>query len=115
MREFRASHSEFERLGARVAGVTFDPPERAARWARKLELPYPLLSDTAREAGAAFGLIRRIGLGGWSVELLRRATLLAGADGMVRAVWEDVRVKGHAAEVLAALRALQSLRSPDVR
>lgn len=46
----------FERRGARVAGVSVDPPDNNARLVGKLLLPFPLLSDPRGE------LIKRLGL-----------------------------------------------------
>lgn len=106
MREFRVLHPEFAALGAEVAGVSFDPMQRARSWAERLKLPYPLLCDTERQVAEALGLIRRIGIGGWSVELLHRATLLADRQGVIRGVWGSVKVRGHAREVLQAARSL---------
>jgi peroxiredoxin Q/BCP len=37
---------------------------------------------------------------------IERATFLADADGVVRRVWRKVKVPGHAAEVLEAVKAL---------
>lgn len=39
--------------------------------------------------------------------------MLAGRDGIVAAVWERVRVRGHAAEVLAAAMALERANDPQ--
>jgi peroxiredoxin len=50
--------------------------------------------------------VRRVGIGGWGVELFRRTTLLVDTRGIVAAVWSRVKVRGHAAEVLAAARRL---------
>lgn len=109
MREFRAHHDEFVAAGAAVAGVSLDPLERARAWAERLALPYPILSDVEREAARELGLLRRIGIGGWSIELMRRATVLADRQGVIRAVWEDVKIRGHALEVLEAVRLLPAL------
>lgn len=87
-----------------LAGVSTDSLDSHRAWARRLRLPYPLLSDPERMAGEAFGLIRRIGVGDWKIELFRRTTVLVDAAGVVRRVWGKVRVRGHAAEVLAAAR-----------
>lgn len=38
----------------------------------------------------------------------RRTTFLVDGEGVVRRIWEDVEVDGHAEEVLAAARALQA-------
>lgn len=111
LREFRAHHEAFEREGVAVAGVSLDPPGVNRAWATRLSLPYPLLADPAREAARAFGVLRRLGISGWGVELLQRSTFLVGADGEVAAVWGKVRIRGHALEVLAAARALE--RAPS--
>lgn len=58
-------------------------------------------------AAGALGGLRRIGVGGWSLELFRRRTVLAGRDGTIAALWDKVRIRGHAAEVLTAALALE--------
>lgn len=58
-------------------------------------------------AADAFGGLRRIGIGGWTIELFRRRTVLADRHGVVAALWERVHVRGHAAEVLAAAKVLE--------
>jgi peroxiredoxin Q/BCP len=75
-------------------------------WSRRLRLPYPLLSDSERSAAEAFGGLWRLGIAGWSIELFRRRTVLAGRDGVIAALWDKVRIRGHAAEVLEAARVL---------
>lgn len=112
MREFRARHAEYVSAGVAVAGVTLDTPESCRTWARRLRLPYPLLSDTGRRAGEACHVLRSIGLAGWKVEFFRRTTLLVDREAIVRAVWGDVRIRGHAREVLAAARALPESSAP---
>ena len=113
-REFRAHHSEFEAAGVGIAGVSLDSIERSLAWSRKLHLPYPLLADTERVAGAAFGVVRRVGIGAWGVEWFRRSTFLADRHGIVRAVWEDAKTPGHAPEVLAVAKALHELPGGDL-
>lgn len=109
MREFRVHHVELQSAGIAVAGISLDPPETNLRWAERLHLPYPLLSDTERAAGDAFGVIRRFGLGGFQVELFRRTTVLVDLHGVVRAVWGKVRIRDHALDVLQVARALSSV------
>ena len=105
-REFRAHHQEFIALSTTVAGVSREPPEANAAWALRLELPYPLLSDRDGAAGHALGAVRVLSIAGWSVQLMRRATYLIDTRGVVAATWSRVRVRGHAREVLDAVRAL---------
>jgi len=106
MHEFRERHADFEAAGVDIAGVSPDPVARNREWAERLRLPFPLLSDPERRAGEAFGILRRIGIAGWNLEMFRRTTVLADRDGVIRAVWSPVKVRGHALEVLAVARAL---------
>ncbi len=106
LREFRVHHPEFVAAGVAVAGVNRDPPERNRAWSERLALPYPVLSDSDGVAGRALGMLRTIRLGPWTIEFLRRATLLADRAGTIAAVWGDVRIRGHARQVLDAARAL---------
>jgi peroxiredoxin Q/BCP len=108
LREFRGAFADFQRAGVALAGVSTDTLESHQWWTARLHLPYPLLSDPARSAGHALGLVRRLGIGGWSIDLFRRATLLADAEGVIVAAWTAVRIRRHAAEVLAAARSLGS-------
>jgi peroxiredoxin Q/BCP len=104
------AHDRFADKGLMVAGVNRDTPESNDQWARKLELPYPLLADVDRKAGEAFRVLRRVGIGGWNVEMFRRSTFLIDAQGLIAAVWGNVKVRGHAAQVLAAAVALEGGR-----
>lgn len=75
-------------------------------WSRRLRLPYPVLADPERAAAAAFGGLMRLGIGGWTIELFKRRTVLAGRDGVIAAIWDRVRVRGHADDVLHAATVL---------
>jgi peroxiredoxin Q/BCP len=110
MREFRARHSELVAAGVTVAGVTLDTLESCRTWAKRLRLPYPLLSDEARAAGEACFVIERTALGPWKIEFFRRTTLLTDAAGIVRRVWGDVKIRGHGRDVLEAARALGGVK-----
>jgi thioredoxin-dependent peroxiredoxin len=106
MREFRVHYNELKEAGVEVAGISTDTPGSSRDWARRMELPYPLLSDEERVAGAAFDVIRRVGIGAWNVEFFKRSTFLVDALGIVVAQWRKVKVRGHAAEVLEMVRVL---------
>jgi len=57
---------------------------------------------------SALGVIRRVGIGGWTVEFFRRSTFLIDSHGAVVATWGKVKVRGHALEVLEAAKSLGS-------
>lgn len=100
--------------GIKVAGINADTVGSNRRWAERLNLPYPILSDPERVAAEAFGGLRRLSLGTWSAEFFRRRTVLADRHGVVVAVWDKVRIRGHAAEVLMAGRALERIERGEV-
>ena len=90
----------------RILGVSPDKPAKNAKFKAKHEFPYDLLSDeenTLAEAYGAYGLKKFMGR---EYEGVIRSTVLVGADGTVREIWRNVKVKGHVEEVLAAAQAM---------
>ena len=106
-------HSEFAAAGVGVAGMSRDTPEHNREWSQRMTLPYPLLSDADGVAGRQLGVLRSLRIRAWTIEFLRRSTLLVAVDGTIAAVWSDVRIRGHAEQVLAAARALTPPNRPS--
>ncbi len=106
--EFSEALDSFAALGAEVLGVSPDTAARHERFATKHGLRHTLLSDPEHavlERFGAWGLKKLYGKESWGVV---RSTVLIDPAGQVRRVWPKVKAKGHAAEVLEALRALQA-------
>jgi len=104
--DFSALAADFAAAGATVIGVSRDPVKKLDRFKAKYELKVILASDEPGEAAEAFGVWVEKSLYGRTYMGVERATFLIDAAGMVRRVWRKVRVKGHAAEVLAAVQSL---------
>ena len=105
--DFSALSSEFEKAGTALLGISKDPPKKHLKFIEKHGLTAPLASDP--EAGGlsdALGFWTEKSMYGRSYMGMVRSTVLVGADGKVARVWSPVKVKGHAAEVLEAARAL---------
>jgi peroxiredoxin Q/BCP len=105
--DFTALAAEFEAAGTALLGISKDPPERHAKFAAKHGLTVPLASDAA-EGGLSDVLgiwTEKVNYGRTYMGMVR-TTLLVGPDGRIARVWDKVKVKGHAAEVLAAAQAL---------
>ena len=94
-------------------GASRDSIQSNRLWTRRLRLPYPVVSDRDGVLGAELGVTRTLHVGAWKVEFLRRSTLLAGTDGRIAAVWDEVKIRGHARQVLQAARALTPLDRPS--
>jgi peroxiredoxin Q/BCP len=96
------------REGVVVAGVSPDSLASHRAAVERQRLPFPLLSDDASQAARELGLVHRVGVAGWNLELFRRSTILIDAEGLIAAVWGRVKIRGHANEVLDAARGLRS-------
>jgi peroxiredoxin Q/BCP len=104
LREFRERHAEFVTAGIALVGINADTVAGNRRWTERLSLPYPVLSDHERDAARSLGVVLRLGVGAWNLELFRRTTFLIDAEGIVEAVWGKVKIRGHAAEVLTTAK-----------
>jgi len=105
-RDFSDLLPDFTAAGAQVIGVSKDPIRRLQTFRDKRDLTVALASDETAGVTEAFGLWVEKSLYGRTYWGTERATVLIDAHGRIHRVWRKVRVKGHAAEVLAAVRAL---------
>ena len=105
--DFSALSAEFEAAGTVLLGVSKDPPKKHGKFIAKYGLTAPLASD-AEEGGLsdALGIWTEKSMYGRSYMGMLRTTYLVGADGKIARIWDKVKVKGHAAEVLEAAKAL---------
>lgn len=104
--EFSQLMPEFEALGVDVVGISPDTVEKHCRFRDKHGLGATLASDPGRDVIQAYGVWGRKKLYGREFDGLIRTTYLIDGAGKVAAVWVVRRIKGHAAAVLEAARAL---------
>ena len=105
-KDFSALLPEFAKAGTAVLGVSKDPPAKHAKFAAKHALTAPLASDADGGLSDALGVWGEKSLYGRLFMGMHRTTYLVDAEGRIARVWRKVKVKGHAAEVLAAAQAL---------
>jgi len=104
--DFSALIEDFEQAGATVIGVSRDPVKKLDRFKAKYDLKVVLASDEPEDVTEAWGVWVEKKLYGREYMGIERATFLIDGAGVVRRVWRKVSVKGHAAEVLAAVKSL---------
>ena len=104
--QFRDLHAQFTKLGAVVAGVSRDSVKSHEGFREKMAFPFPLLSDTDEKLCSLFDVIKMKNMYGKKVRGIERSTFLVGPDGKLVREWRKVKVDGHAAEVLAAVKGL---------
>lgn len=103
-RDFNTLLPEFEKLGARILGVSKDSVRSHAGFASKQGFAFDLISDTEEKLCRAFGVIQMKKLYGREYEGIVRSTFLIDPQSHIVECWQPVKVAGHAAAVLEALR-----------
>jgi peroxiredoxin Q/BCP len=96
----------FAESGTTVVGISADPPKAQEKFRDKHKLAVPLISDETHGMLEAYGAWGEKSMYGKKFLGILRTTVLIGVDGKVARIWCNVRVDGHADEVLAAARAL---------
>lgn len=104
--DFRDLAKDFEKAGARVVGVSKDSVKRHDNFKEKQALPFALISDEGGTLCEDFGVWQLKKNYGREYMGIVRATFVVDAKGKIVHVWPKVKVKGHAAEVLEAVRGL---------
>ena len=104
--EFTGLATEFAAAGADVVGISKDSVKSHAKFVAKYDLSVGLGSDEDGSVCEAFGVWVEKSMYGKKYMGIERSTFLIGADGKVARVWRKVKVPGHAADVLEAVRGL---------
>jgi peroxiredoxin Q/BCP len=106
--EFRDSWRPVKAAGAVVLGVSPDGVASHAKFKAKFKLPFPLLADEDHAVADAYGVWGEKSMYGRKYLGILRTTFVIGGNGRVVKIFERVKPKGHAAEVLAVLREVAS-------
>ena len=96
----------FTAAGTAVLGVSADSVAAQDKFRDKHDLTVPLVSDETRGMLEAYGVWREKSLYGKTFMGIVRTTVLIDGDGKIVRVWRNVKVNGHADEVLAAAQAI---------
>ena|SRR5665213_539168 len=104
--EFRDLKGEFDKLNTVILGCSADSVASQANFKAKQKLNFPLLSDPEFTVIEAYGARRMKSFLGKSYLGIVRSTVLVGPDGKVEKIWATAKSKGHAAEIVSALKSL---------
>jgi thioredoxin-dependent peroxiredoxin len=102
--DFRDLHAQLRKAGAEIVGVSPDTLASHEKFKARFEFPFELLADVDKKACAVFDVIKEKSMYGRKYMGVERSTFLIDAKGVLRREWRKVKVAGHAAEVLAAVR-----------
>ncbi|MEM6486991.1 MAG: thioredoxin-dependent thiol peroxidase [Pseudomonadota bacterium] len=102
---FTESIDAFEAAGAAVVGVSKDTAAKHDKFVAKHGLKVTLLSDAESDLCERFGVWKEKSMYGKKYMGIERSTFLIGADGTIKEAWRNVKVPGHVAAVLDAVKA----------
>ena len=104
--DFTRLKDAFAESGTAVLGISADTVKAQESFRNKHELSIPLISDEKHEMLEAYGAWGEKSMYGRTFLGILRTTVLIGKDGKIAKIWRNVRVDGHADEVLAAAKTI---------
>jgi thioredoxin-dependent peroxiredoxin len=99
--DFNGLRAAFRAADTEIVGVSADSVASHAKFRKKHDLAFPLASDPDKTMLETYGIWVEKSMYGKKYMGIERTTFLIGKDGMIAAVWNKVKVPGHAEEVLA--------------
>ncbi len=104
--DFRDLNTKFRRQKTVIFGVSRDSLASHEKFKAKQGFPFELISDPDEKLCKQFDVIKEKKLYGRTFMGVERSTFLIDKDGKLRGEWRKVKVKGHAEEVLEAVKGL---------
>lgn len=105
--DFRDLHAQFLAANCQVFGLSRDSLKSHENFKAKQNYPFELISDQEEIACHAFDVIKTKKLYGKEVLGVERSTFVIDRNGQIVREWREVKVPGHAAEVLAFVQTLK--------
>jgi len=102
---FRADFADLEAAGAVVLGISPDDLNSHHKFSRKFKLPFTLLADPDHAIAEKYGVWTQKQLFGHKYMGVERTTFVIDSQGRIAKIFSKVRVKGHTALVLEAVKA----------
>jgi len=105
--DFRDNINRLASANAVVFGISADDEKKHAKFAQKESLSFPLLADTDHAVCDAYGVWGKRKFMGVEYDGIARTTFIIDPMGDIAKKYDEVKVKGHVAEVLTDLAELQ--------
>jgi peroxiredoxin Q/BCP len=104
--DFAAIYAQLKRAKTLIFGISADSLAAHEKFKQKMGFPFELLSDPNKQVCGLYDVIQEKSMYGKKFMGIERSTFLIDGKGVLRHVWRKVKVNGHAAAVLAAVKAL---------
>jgi peroxiredoxin Q/BCP len=104
--DFTSLYSEFKAEKAIIFGISRDTLKSHEKFKAKFEFPFELISDQDQALCTQFQVLKEKNMYGKKVIGIERSTFLIDKTGLLKGIWRNVKVEGHAQEVLDSIKAL---------
>lgn len=101
---FRDSFKEYEKIKAKVIGISIDSVESHEKFAKKYQLPFTLLADIDKKVVEQYGVWGMKKFMGKEHMGTIRMSFLVDPKGNIAKIYEKVKPADHAKEVLKDLK-----------
>lgn len=101
---FTENLSAFNKLKAKIIGVSKDSIKKHDKFADKYSLKFPLASDEEGKVCETYGVWIEKSMYGRKYMGIDRSTFLIDENGKIARIWNKVKVPGHVEEIIEALK-----------
>jgi len=103
-KDFSKLYKEFKKLNCDIFGISKDSVDSHKKFISKFKIPFQLLSDEKIIALKKYGAWGEKSMYGKKFMGIKRTTVLISPKGKIIKIWNNVKVKDHAKEVLNCLK-----------
>ena len=103
-KDFSKLYKEFKKLNCDIFGISKDNVDSHKKFISKFKIPFQLLSDEKIVALKKYGAWGEKSMYGKKFMGIKRTTVLINPKGKIIKIWNNVKVKDHAKEVLSCLK-----------
>jgi len=101
---FRDEFPKFNNLDAVILGISPDSVESNKKFITKYNLPFTLLSDEEKKVLEKYDVWKEKNMYGIKYMGVVRTTYIIDENGIIKKIFPKVKVEGHNAEILEALK-----------
>ncbi len=103
-KDFSKLYKEFKKLNCEIFGISKDSIESHKKFISKFKIPFQLLSDEKIVVLKKYRAWGEKSMYGKKFMGIKRTTVLISRKGKIIKIWNNVKVKEHAKEVLSCLK-----------
>ena len=103
-KDFSKLYKEFKKLNCDIFGISKDSVDSHKKFISKFKIPFQLLSDEKIVALKKYEAWGEKSMYGKKFMGIKRTTVLINPKGKIIKIWNNVKVKDHAKEVLSCLK-----------